>query len=96
MPLNISGSIVNSEIVEELDKKSFPTRNLEFYIDPGSPDCYNGMQNWGDHNTKNLAHSIGSIAAKSASLATGMCYQFDGSNDWIESVSYTHLRAHET
>jgi hypothetical protein len=90
MPLNISGSIVNSEIVEELDKKTVPTRNLEFYLDPESPDCFHGMQNWGTSNTKNLAHSIGSVSGKYATLATGMLYVFDGSNDWIEYTDWSH------
>ena len=90
MPLNISGSIVNSEIVEELDIEVIPARNLEFYLDPESPDCFVGQQNYGTSLSKNRAYNLGSVAGKYATMHNGTCYVFDGSDDWIEYTDWVH------
>ena len=40
MPLDINGSIVNSQIAKTLNYKNITTRGLVFHIDASAPDSY--------------------------------------------------------
>jgi hypothetical protein len=83
MPLNISGSIVNSTIASTLNYKSIVTRGLIFSYDAGSLDSYPQTGSvWYDltTNTNNGTLTNGPTFNSS----NGGSIVFDGTNDSVE------------
>jgi hypothetical protein len=82
MPLNISGSVINSSIARTLNYKSIVTRGIIFQADAGAPDSY--------PETGTTANSL--VGGYSGTLVNGVGYStsnggtwtFDGTNDYIE------------
>jgi len=83
MPLNISGSIVNSAIASTLNYKSIVTRGLVFSYDAGALDSYPQTgTTWFDltTNTNNGTLTNGPTFSSS----DGGTIVFDGTNDSVE------------
>jgi len=80
MPLNISGSIVNSGIASTLNYKSIVTRGLVFAIEAASPDSYPQTGNiWYDTtpNCNSFTLANGPVWCSN----NGGYFIFDGAND---------------
>jgi hypothetical protein len=83
MPLNISGSVVNSAIASTLNYKSIVTRGLVFSYDAGALDSYPQTDTtWFDltTNTNNGTLTNGPTFSSS----DGGTIVFDGTNDSVE------------
>ena len=85
MPLNISGSIVNSAIVSTLNYKSIVTRGLVLHKDAGALDSY--------PTTGSTVFDLSTVSS-SATLTNGPTYSstvgsfvLDGTNDYIANDS---------
>ena len=85
MPLNISGSIVNSAIVSTLNYKSIVTRGLVLHKDAGALDSY--------PTTGTTVFDLSTVSS-SATLTNGPTYSstvgsfvLDGTNDYISNAS---------
>jgi hypothetical protein len=83
MPLNISGSIINSAIVSTLNYKSIVTRGLSIHFDASAKDSYPETgTTWTD-----LVTSTAGVLTNGPTYSTdgGGSISFDGTNDY----SYT-------
>lgn len=82
MPLNISGSIVNSAIASTLNYKSIVTRGLAFQLEAGAPDSYPETgTTWFDLITS--ANNGTLTNGPTFSSTNGGVIVFDGTNDYV-------------
>ena len=82
MPLNISGSIVNSGIARTLNYKSIVTRGIIFQADAGAPDSYPETGTTANSLVGNYSGNL--INGVGYSTSTGGTWTFDGTDDYIE------------
>jgi hypothetical protein len=83
MPLNISGSIVNSTIADTLDTEGIVKTGLKLYLDSDSVGSYPG-----NDTTYDLSGN-----SNDGTMYNGTGLTFDGSDDWIEHTQITHPTA---
>jgi len=83
MPLNISGSIVNSQIASTLNYKSIVTRGLSFHFDASAKDSYPETgTSWFDLVTS----ATGTLTnGPTYSSSNGGSILFDGTNDRVST-----------
>ena len=82
MPLNISGSIVNSAIASTLNYRNIITRGLTFYLEAGDPGSYPQTgTTWFDISGNNHVGSLTNGPAFSSN--NGGTIVFDGTNDFV-------------
>lgn len=80
MPLNISGSIVNSTIADTLDTEGIVKTGLKLYLDSDSVGSYPG-----NDTTYDLSGN-----SNDGTMYTGTGLTFDGSDDWVSFTNYVH------
>ena len=86
MPLNISGSIVNSGIAKTLNYKSIVTRGLVFQLEAGASESYPETGTlWFDLTTTTVSGSLNN--GPTFSTGSGNYFSFDGTNDDISISS---------
>ena len=83
MPLNISGSIVNSTIADTLDTEGIVKTGLKLYLDSDSVGSYPG-----NDTTYDLSGN-----SNDGTMYNGTGLTLDGSNDWIQFSNYVHPTA---
>ena len=81
MPLNISGSIVNSAIAKTLNYSSIVTRGLILHLDAGAPDSY---PTTGTAWSSLIGTGVGTLTnGPTYSSTNGGAIIFDGVDDWL-------------
>jgi hypothetical protein len=83
MPLNISGSIANSNIIKSLEYRNITLSGLRLYYDMSIPACYNGS---GTAIYDISANGFNGTLTNGPTFSSsnGGSIVFDGSNDYIE------------
>jgi hypothetical protein len=90
MPLNISGSIVNSAIASTLNYKSVVTRGLILQLEAGAPDSYpQSGTSWYDLSTSANNGTLNSSPTFSSSNGSGS-FSFNGSTQDVSISSITN------
>ena len=84
MPLNISGSIANSNIIKSLEYRNITLSGLRLYYDMSIPACYNGSGT-AIYDISANGNNGTLTNGPTFSSANGGSIVFDGSNDYIET-----------
>jgi hypothetical protein len=87
MPLNISGSIVNSAIASTLNYKSIVTRGLVLHLDPSAAESYPQSGTvWCDLYTSSLALTLTNGPTYDPTAGSGSIV-LDGIDDYVSGLS---------
>ena len=84
MPLNISGSIANSNIIKSLEYRNITLSGLRLYYDMSIPACYNGSGT-AIYDISANGNNGTLTNGPTFSSTNGGSIVFDGSNDYIET-----------